>query len=281
MAETISTEIQPIAPYHSALRMLPDFIIVGAQKAGTTSLYHLLCEHPCIKPARRKELNFYTIRYRKGVRCYRKQFPSRISKLWAKILEGKNLITGEASPHYMFHPHAPKRIAATLPDVKLIVLLRNPVDRAYSHYHHMVRNKIETLSFEEALAKEEERMAGEIEKMLQDEHYMSFNQRSYSYLSRGIYVSQLQKFSELFKREQMLILKSEDFFEKPREALEQAFSFLGLEKWQPPKIKPLNAGRYSEIKSGTRKFLENYFEPHNRRLYEFLGRDFGWANEYC
>lgn len=181
----------------------------------------------------------------------------------------------------MFHPHAPKRIATTLPEVKLIVLLRNPVDRAYSHYHHMVRNKIETLSFEDALAKEEERLSGEIEKMLKDENYISFNQRSFSYLSRGIYVDQLRKFSELFSPEQILVLKSEDFFQKPREALEQAFSFLGMEKWQPAQMKPLNAGHYSEIKTGTRRFLEKYFEPHNQRLYEFLRRDFGWANQGC
>jgi hypothetical protein len=116
--------------------------------------------------------------------------------------------------------------------------------------------------------------------MPNDEHYTSFNYRHFSYLSRGVYVDQLLRWSEFFGQDQMLVLKSEDFYEHTPETLKVIQHFLDLPDWQPEprmfQIKPKRQNRYPEMNPATRRRLEEYFEPYNRRLYEYLGVDFGW-----
>src|SRR5258706_3897640 len=175
----------------SQLRLLPDFIIIGTQRGGTTSLYYYLTEHPCIAHALMKEVHFFDDHFREGLNWYRAQFPSSLQKYYTERIRKENFITGESSPYYLFYPPAPKRISEVVPQTRLIVLLRNPVDRAYSHHWLVTQEGKETLSFEEAIEHEEERLAGGREKILADEHYTSFNHRHFSYLARGIYLDQL------------------------------------------------------------------------------------------
>lgn len=168
-------------------------------------------------------------------------------------------------------------MAETLPQARLIALLRNPVDRAYSHYQMIVRFGQEPLTFEEALAAEEARLTGEKEKMLADGHYHSFNHQYFSYLSRGVYVDQLIHWSNFFDDGQILVLKSEDFFDHTWETLNLALDFLGLPEWRPETWEVVLKGGYEErMNPATRRRLEEYFEPHNRRLYEYLGVNFEW-----
>src|SRR5947209_7625266 len=194
------------------LRLLPDFLIIGTQRGGTTSLYHYLQAHSCLKPTTTKEVHFFDKKYRKGLLWYRGHFPLVWEKVYAQRVQKRAFVTGEASPAYLFHPHVHKRIAQVLPHVKLIVLLRNPVDRAYSQYYHSLELGLETRSFEEAIQDEVERTSQEREKILKDEHYQSYTYRHHSYLTRGIYVDQLQAWMRFFSREQFLILKSEDLY---------------------------------------------------------------------
>ncbi|MEJ2557594.1 MAG: sulfotransferase domain-containing protein, partial [Anaerolineae bacterium] len=123
------------------MRVLPDFLIIGAQKCGTDSLFRYLGGHPCIKLASSKEAHYFDLKFDKGINWYRSHFPLIPYKYSVKRLRKQDLITGEATPYYLFHPHAPGRAAAIVPHVKLIVLLRNPADRAYSHYNHEVKYK--------------------------------------------------------------------------------------------------------------------------------------------
>ena len=199
----------------SSIRLLPDFLIIGTQRGGTTALYHYLKTHPCITPATIADTHFFDKKYSKGLAWYRGHFPTSFRKISAQHLQRRAFVTGEASSSYLFHPHAPKRVAQVLPHVKLITLLRNPVDRAYSQYYHAIELGHETLSFEEAIQSEEERTWQEREKILKDEHYESHTYQHRSYLSRGIYVEQLQAWMHVFPREQFLILKSEDFYAGP------------------------------------------------------------------
>ena len=260
----------------SQMRLLPDFAVIGAQKCGTTSLYRLVTQHPCVKRAARKEVHYFDMNFKRGVNWYRAQFPLLAYKHYAKRVRKLDIITGEASPYYLFHPHVPKRMAALIPQAKLIVLLRNPVERTYSHYHHELRRNIETLSFEDAIAIEEERLKDEIDKLLNDETYYSFKHQHFSYLSRGIYVDQLKAFEKYFDREQILILKSEDFFSNTSQMVERVFEFLNLPEWRPKELESFNTGSYSKITPQMRTYLSDYFAPHNQRLYEYLGVDFGW-----
>ena len=251
---------------------LPDFLIIGTQKGGTTFLYNILRRHPHFKAAAKKEIHFFDApRFRRGVDWYRTQFPRQQRR------NGQKVITGEASPYYLFYPHAPRRVAETIPRVKLLALLRNPVDRAYSDYQHTLRQEFETLGFKEALELEEERLRGEKEKILADESYRGINHRRYSYLARGIYVDQLKEWHRYFDREQLLILKSEDFFANPSETVDLVLEFLDLPERDFELEGKRNEGGYSEpMAADTRQWLRDYYEPHNKRLYEYLGRDFGW-----
>jgi Sulfotransferase domain len=232
---------------------LPDFVIIGAQKGGTSFLYHLLTLHPLVEPAARKELHFFDNPelFDHGAEWYRRCFPRLGSK------DGQRSMTGEATPYYLFDPPVAKRMAHIVPKARLIALLRNPIDRAYSHYQMQVKRGTEPRTFEEAI-----------------------EQQHSSYMSRGIYVDQLLRWFEFFGKEQMLILKSEDFFERPIETLKVVLAFLDLPEWQP-EASELQQRRHSgtykqKMDPSTRQRLEAYFEPHNQRLYECLDVDFGW-----
>jgi Sulfotransferase domain len=255
------------------VRTLPDFIIIGAQKCGTTFLYQLLVQHPHVKPAFAKEVHYFDLNFRKGDNWYRSYFP-------LQMRNSRKYITGEASPYYLFHPHAPRRAWAVVPDAKLVVLLRNPVDRAYSHYQHQVKRvkaeARETLTFEEAIEVEERILPGEVSKMLQSEYYASATHRTRSYLSRGIYIDQLLVWSSFFQRKQMLILKSEDLFNDTTNALERMLDFLKIPHWAPETYSIPNKREYTGVSPLIRQRLDEYYKPHNQRLYEYLGVDLGW-----
>jgi hypothetical protein len=234
---------------------LPDFLIIGAAKGGTMYLYHLLTQHPLVEPAVFKEPHFFDLLFKQGVGWYRECFPQPTRK------DGRRTITGEATPGYISHPLVPERVAKVVPQVRLIALLRNPVDRAYSHYQMAVRKSKETRTFEEAA-----------------EAGLGYDPE---YLIKSVYVDHLLRWTEFFDREQLLVLKSEDFFENHTETLKVVLEFLGLPEWEPEASEleggKRNAGRYGEeMDPSTRRRLEEYFEPHNRRLYDFLGVDFGW-----
>ncbi|MCW3992275.1 MAG: sulfotransferase domain-containing protein [Candidatus Bathyarchaeota archaeon] len=263
--------------FTSQIRVLPDFIIIGGQRCGTTSLYNNLVRHPCIAPAFRKEAHFFDVYFDRGISWYRSLFPTSIYRYYAERMRGGGFATGEASPYYIFHPHAPKRVFDALPRVKLIAILRNPVDRSYSHYSARVRRGVETLSFRDAIEREEERLRGELERILEDENYYSPNHRLFSYLSRGVYVDQLRRWMGLFPREQLLILKSEDFLADPQAELNRVTDFLDLPNWETGGLGRYNVGRYPEMGADMRRRLVEYFEPHNQRLYKYLGVDFGWG----
>lgn len=264
------------------IRLLPSFLIIGTQRGGTTSLYNYLLGRPGVGSASVKELHFFDKKFHKGLSWYRAHFPTLLQKYFYEYTHKQVFVTGEASAYYLFHPRVPQRVASTLPTVKLIVLLRNPIDRAYSQYNFEVELARETLSFEDALAHEEERISEEREKLLANEQYVSANHSRYSYLARGIYVDQLRTWMSLFPKEQFLILKSEDFYADPAEALKKTSTFLGLpdlatqEQKKQYKLHNYNQTPYPKMDIAIRKRLIAYFEPHNARLYDYLGVNFGW-----
>ena len=251
-------------------RVLPDFLIIGVMKGGTTSLFNYLIRHPLVFPPFRKEIKYFDCNYPKGYSWYRAHFPLRIK------MKQPGAITGEATPYYIFHPLAPRRIAQTLPGAKLIVLLRNPVDRAYSHYQHMVRVKQEKLPFQEALAKEEKRLEGEVKKIISDPCYPTNIHIQYSYLARGRYLEQLKKWDDLFPPHQFLILQSEDFYTSTALIYQETLKFLGLPLREPKTYHIHKEGDYEPMNPKTRKWLVDYFEPYNEQLYAHLDRNFDW-----
>jgi len=244
----------PQGASESGTGAMPDFLIIGARKCGTTFLYDLLTRHPCVEPAAKKELHYFDILFKEqGIDWYRRCFPGPRWK------DGRRTITGEATP-YLTDPHVPQRIAKVLPQARLIALLRDPVQRAYSDYQQVARKGREPLPFEEAIEAEKRQT-----KVLR------------GYLSRSIYVGHLMRWSRVFAEDQMLVLKSEDFFERTQETLERVLDFLDVPMWEAEAPEKRNKGEYeTQMAPATRQRLEEYFEPHNARIYEYLGVDFEW-----
>jgi hypothetical protein len=177
----------------------------------------------------------------------------------------------------MFHPLSPGRIAQTLPGVKIILLVRNPVSRAFSHYQLKLRRRQETLDFDAAIDSEAERLAGEHEKIVADPLYYSAAHDRFSYLSRGVYVDQIRRWQQHFPPNQLLILESGEFFQRTGEIFARVLDFLGMRRWEPLQFGNRFPGKYSDkMREATRRRLIDYFAPHNEQLYAHLGTRFDW-----
>jgi hypothetical protein len=262
----------------AGLRLLPSYLIIGAQRAGTTSLHRYLVQHPAVRTMlRTKGVHFFDTNYGRGIDWYASRFPTRLYGWYVRRRHGAELRTGEASPYYVFHPQVPYRVARHLPDVKLILLLRDPVVRAYSQYQHEVSRGFETLGFEEAIRAEPERLAGEHERLLAEPFYNSFHHQHHSYLARGRYDEQLATWRSLFPDEQLLVLTSERFFAEPHRTFQRVLDFLELPPFTPAAYEVHNAHDYRQMGSGVRSLLLEHYREPNRRLYETLGEDLGWS----
>jgi len=257
-------------------RILPDFIIIGAQRCGTTSLYNYVADHPAVASAFMKETHFFDLHFSRGLGWYRAHFPTAARRLAAQKIRHTRLVVGEATPYYLFYPHAARRVRKAVPNAKLIVLLRNPVDRAYSHYHHEVSMGVETASFEDAIAREEALLPEETAKVLADEGYRSFAHFHYSYVARGLYADQVERWASLFCRDRLLIIKSEEFYADPAAVVGQVFQFLDLPAWTSGNYRKYNLAHYADMEPATGERLAAYFQHHNQRLTKLLGIDLGW-----
>jgi hypothetical protein len=251
----------------AALRPLPDFLILGAQKAGTTALYAYLRRHPEITGPSWKEVSYFDRHYARGEAWYRGNFPN--------ALRARGLV-GEASPSYLFHPLAPERVAALVPEARLIVLVRNPIDRAFSHYQHEVALGRDPLPFEDALAAEDERLGGELERMSADPTYFSHAWWNYTYTARGRYAEQLERWLAVFPREQLLVVPSEDLLEQPERTHARVLEFLGADPHRLDSYPRVFERQYQPMSAETRRRLAAEFAEPNGRLYDLLGRNLDW-----
>ncbi len=264
----------------ASFRVLPDFLILGAQKAGTTSLHSYLEAHPCVLRAAAKEIHFFDLRYDRGVDWYRANFPTGVVRAVARRAGRRPALSGDASPYYLFHPLAPRRACDTVPGARLIVLLREPVARAYSHYRHAVRLGLEdSPTFAEAIAREESRLAGERERIMADGEYASFHHRHHSYLARGLYAEQLRAWFACFPRERFLVLRSEDLFAGTGATFARVLAFLGLPAWQPPSFDEFNRGDDTALDPVLRAELRSRFTAAARDLRDLLGPGFEFEEE--
>jgi len=268
-------EVGPWRLRTAAFRVLPDFLILGAQKAGTTSLHRYLEEHPCVLRPATKEVHYFDLKYDRGLDWYRAHFPTTLARALACRVGRAPAAAGDASPYYLFHPLAPRRAFETVPNALLLVLLRDPVTRAHSHYRHAVRHSVEDCpTFAEAIALEDERLAGERERIVADGRYDSFHFRHHSYLARGCYADQLRAWFEYFPRERFLILKSEDLFGDPGSTFARVLAFLGLPPWEPREFAEFNRGDDEPLDPGLRAELRARFSAAERDLNELLGPGF-------
>ncbi len=259
----------------STFRTLPDFLIIGAAKCGTTSLYNYLIQHPQVLPSLKKEVHYFDFKFDKGTNWYKLHFPFK----WQKEKNNIPVMSGESSPYYLFHPLAPKRISELLPYRKHLCLLRNPVDRAISNYNHRFRSGFETLPIEKAFEMEQERIAGEEDKIIKNQNYVSYDLYFYAYVARGIYADQLARWFKYVPKEDILIMNSEDFYANTKKHFEAVLKYLKLEPYNKIQFKVFNSGKqeeYYNINPDLREKLIEFYRPHNKRLYDLLGVQFDW-----
>lgn len=247
-------------------RAKPDLIVVGAQRCGTTTLFRLLSGHPGVqRPTLSKGIGYFEDEYHRGPAWYAGHFPLRRS----------GQLTFESSGYYLFHPLAAERIARDLPGVRVVAMVRDPVDRAHSAHAHELRRGFETESFEDAVALEESRLAGEVERLRTDPDHRSFSHRHHAYLARGRYAELLEPYVSLLGPERVLTLDPwgvEGF----RGEWQRLQEWLGLSEWSPADIAAWNPAPRAPMDTALRARLERHFEASDRSLAALLGRTPSW-----
>ena len=249
----------------SRWRVLPDFVTIGAQRAGTTSLHDALSSHPQIIPSFRKEVHYFDVHHMRGIDWYRANFPLR-----GEIAKGK--ITGEATPNYLAHPLVAERMAESVPGVRLIALLRDPVERTVSSWRLTTMQGYEERPFEQAISDELSRDPDEPRDFDEPDVSMRF-----AYLEKSRYAEHLERWFRFYPRERILVLRSESMFDDPQTTMKQVLDFLEVETDPEIEVPWVNAStRIQESGEIDRSWLIDYFRPYNKQLEELLGIDFGW-----
>jgi len=246
-------------------RVRPDFLVIGAKRGGSTSLYRNLVRTPGVLPlfprqADVKGTYYFDVEFERGERWYRSHFPSTAIRDQAAVLGP--VAVGEASPYYLSHPRAADRAAGLVPDARIVAVLREPVARAHSHYQERVRQGIETLpTFAAAVEAEEERLAGEVERMLDDPGYVSWNHLNFGYLAQSDYAAGLGRWLATYPAAQVLVLRSEDFYADDAGVLAQVRGFLGLEAGPPADTRQWNRTGTSDLDPGLARDLAQRLAP--------------------
>ena len=271
-------------------RRLPDFLLIGGKRCGSTTLQTHLLDSPAIPPlfpSRRlltrwlkkeetKGVHYFDAFYDRGEAWYRSHFPTELTLRRYRRRTG-TVCVGESSPYYLFHESAPSRVAELLPEAKLVVILRDPVVRAWSHYREQVKRGNEPLeTFEEALEAEADRLSGTWSLDNENPTSADYAAEHFAYRRQGEYATALLRWLQHFSREQLLILFSEQLFAQPAATLSSVSAFLGVPT-SPPKQHWRNAAPVSvPLSADTRTELQRHYKPHNQKLESILGSSLPW-----
>lgn len=261
----------------SRWRMVPSLVIVGAQRSGTTTLFRMLSEHPqVVRPTASKGAAYFDLNYERGFKWYRGHFP--IKAFAYAMRRRRDLITFESSGYYMVHPLAAYRIARDLPTVRVVAMLRNPVDRAHSAHRHELRRGFETVDFQTALGLEGQRISGEAERIVDDPSYQSYELQHHAYLKRGEYADQVQRLHKALGRDRVYVIDADAFFKSPSREYAQLTDWLGLERAETSHTEVWNAAPRDALPAASRQQLVGHFEASDQQLTEILGWTPSWRS---
>ncbi|MGZ4713627.1 MAG: sulfotransferase [Acidimicrobiia bacterium] len=265
----------------AGLRVHPDFLLIGAKRGGTTSLWRYLTEHPDVLglfPRAEKPKGFYYFdeQFGRGDGWYRSHFPTRF-RHGATSADGGRRMVGEATPYYLYHPLAPMRAHAVVPDAQILVVLRDPVERAYSHYKERRANDTEPLSFADAVAAEEARLVGEETRIRTEPGYVSFGHRHCSYLDQGRYAPMLERWFAAYGRDRVHVEISEEMYADPQATLDRVTHRLGIRRHELRDRSVHNAEPDHDLDPDLRAELVERLDPAVRATEELLGRALPWS----
>lgn len=263
----------------SSRRLRPELLVVGGQRCGTTSLFRALEQHPqIIRPTLNKGINYFDINYHRGERWYAGHFPTSRS-VRHRVGDDREAVAFEASGYYLFHPLAPERIARDLPDVKIIAMLRDPVERAFSAWKHESARGFDTEPFDRAIELEEERTRGEVTRMRQEPGYQSYAHRHFSYAARSDYPALLGRYYARLPAAQIHVVYSEDFFADPAAEFRQITGFLGVDHVPGLIFDQHNARRSGPMPQRGQQLLTERFAGQAQQLATLVGRRPPWSDQ--
>lgn len=233
---------------------LPDFLIIGAIRCGTTGFYETLIQHPSIYEPIKKELKFFNRDkdYEKGISYYSRHFNKCQN----------SQICGESTPQYFHHEKVTKRIYKHLPNTKIIILMRNPINRLYSFYY----------LYKRTCEKRKIKAVVPFNKFLKKK----WIPKTKKHTDAGDYIYHLKRWNEYYPLKDMHIVKSEDFFTNPQETINKTYEFLNLRNFEIKPINPNKSKFKEERKQKDIKYLKEYYEPLNQQLYKYIKRDIKW-----
>ena len=264
----------------SRSRTLPALLVSGGHRCGTTSMYKALVQQPTVfRPVWRKGVHYFDVDYDRGLDWYRSHFPLAVQLDLAARRHGTRALAFESSPYYLFHPLAPARIARDLPDAQLLVLVRDPVERAHSAHAHEYARGFEDLDFASALAAEDDRLRGEEARLVADPTYRSDAHRHQAYRARGEYAAQLERVAAIVGRDRIKVVDSHQFFNEPEEVFGSVLDWLGVARGARTRFERHNARPRAEMPEDLRRRLEEHFAPHDAALEEWLGHVPSWRSE--
>ena len=243
----------------------PDFLIIGAQKSGTTSLFNYLIDYgKNFTPPLQKELYFFTEHFHKGFNSYEANFP-----VFKKV-------TGEATPDYLFYHGAPKKIYEYNPNIKLVVILRNPTERAFSQYCHQnytwKTKASDPLSFSVAIREEEKRFH------IDEKSKYFYEYKYYSYKKRGIYIEQIKNWLKFFDKDKIHFIVLDELEQNFKQEIVNLMTFLNIERNNKEiSNKIYNPSPKSEMKEEDKAYLNSFFKSYNQELFDFLGKENIWS----
>jgi hypothetical protein len=269
-------------------RPMPDFLLIGTKRGGTTSLYYDLLKVPQIvtlfpsarylpKANETKGMHFFDSNYHRGLRWYRSYLPTERSRDRAQRRIGRPVIVGEASPYYLFHPLAAERAHAAVPEAKLLLLLRDPVQRTYSHWKERRRSNAEPLDFDAALAAEESRLSGEEQRLIDDPRYYSYAHEQQSYVAQSRYARALRRWADLYGMDRILVVASEEYYADQSGTVARIAQFLGVDGSSVAAGARMNAAPGEKLAPEVQARLSATFADDNARLEEMIGRSLPWS----
>jgi hypothetical protein len=266
----------------------PNFMIIGAAKSGTTSLFQYLAKHPDIIPSNKKEPLYFSVEQRRGLKWYLHNFPLKEEK--------KERLTFEASPSYLYYKQGLKRIGRFFPDIKLIILLRDPVERAFSQWNFNREGSPFLVGRPEV--KDKRPFSKAIKDELNNPDHLH---KLHKYIYRSHYSKHLKEVYKIFSNNQILVLDSDDLKKEPQRTLTEVTNFLELDPVyheyeksnegkegllqkkdvdESKKLKSYNVYEYKkEIDPDTEEFLRHYFKPFDKEIVEMTGKKFSWMDE--
>jgi hypothetical protein len=274
--------VRAVGSATASFRPGPDLLVVGAKRAGTTSLWHYLRQHPGFLPLypaaeHLKGLYYFDVHYDRGERWYRSHFFTAAWRAHRARELGHPTVAAEASPYYLFHPLAAARAHELLPGARVVVLLRDPVERAYSHWKERSRHT-ESLTFAEALLAEPLRTAGEERRLVEDPTAVSFAHRHQTYVAQGCYSTPLRRWFDAYGRDRVEVVVAEELFARPQSVVERLWGQFGLPAQPLTDVSAHNAAPSPDMDPAVRRQLRKFFLPEVARLELLLGRSLPWPN---